>query len=175
MFLAPLPGNSIDKLRWLAETLKKGSPFAPDSDEPPLRTYQLWKKTFYEETHKLDDMTELPKLQPKKTYKEDLESEIVMVKIPRCMAWLVTTNEYNEPIGSLSMMENEVGNTSPQDTSQILPSLEEYTPPVTYPEEVKETLGTPMEVETLDQTKLKDVALTNHNISLSSREILSVD
>nr|GEX23929.1 hypothetical protein [Tanacetum cinerariifolium] len=73
--------------------------------------------------------------------------------------------------GSLSIMENEVGNTIPQDTSQILPSLEEYTPPMTYSEEVEEAL----EVEPLDQTKLEDVALTNHNISLSSREIPSVD
>ncbi|GJR24576.1 hypothetical protein Tco_0973103 [Tanacetum coccineum] len=120
-------------------------------------------------------MIELPKSQPKKTYKEDLESEIVMVKIPRCMAWLGSTNEYDKPIGSLGMMENEVGNTSPSNTSKILPSLEEYTPPVIYPKEVKETLGTPMEVEPLDQTKLEDVALTNHNISLSSREIPSVD
>ncbi|GJX94570.1 hypothetical protein Tco_0349156 [Tanacetum coccineum] len=134
----------------IAKTLKKGSPFAPDSDEPPLRTYQLWKKTFYQETHKLDDMTELPKSQPEKTYEEDLES-------------------------SLGMMENKVGNTSPQDTSQILPSLEEYIPPVTYSKVVEETLGTTIEVEPLDQTKIKDVDLTNHNISLSSREILSVD
>ncbi|GJU75519.1 hypothetical protein Tco_1272589 [Tanacetum coccineum] len=98
-----------------------------------------------------------------------------MVKIPRCMAWLGSTNKYDGTIGSLGMMENEGVNTSPQDTSQILPSLEEYTPPVTYPEEVEETLGTPMEVEPLDQTKLEDVSLTNHNISLSSREIPSVD
>ncbi|GJZ07981.1 hypothetical protein Tco_0542264 [Tanacetum coccineum] len=32
-----------------------------------------------------------------------------------------------------------------------------------------------MEVEPLDQTKLEDAALINHNISLSSREIPSVD
>ncbi|GKC60154.1 hypothetical protein Tco_1087752 [Tanacetum coccineum] len=50
-----------------------------------------------------------------------------------------------------------------------------YKPPVTYPEEVEETLGTPMEVEPLDQTKLEDVSLTNHNISFSSKEIPSVD
>ncbi|GJV64396.1 hypothetical protein Tco_1475224 [Tanacetum coccineum] len=93
--------------------------------------------TFYEETHKLDDMTELPKSRPKKTYEEDLESEIVMFKIPRCMAWLSSTNKYDEPTGSLGMVKNEI--------------------------------------EHLDQTKLEDVALTNHNISLSSKEIPSVD
>ncbi|GKD04029.1 hypothetical protein Tco_1179003, partial [Tanacetum coccineum] len=125
------------KLRWLAEILKKGYPFRPDSEtnEPPLRTYQLWKKTFYEETHKLDDMTELPKSQPKKTYEEDLESEIVMVKMPSCMSFLGCTNAYDEPI------------------------------------EVEETLGTPMEVEPLDQTKLEDVGLNNHSIPTSYEEI----
>ncbi|GJW33466.1 hypothetical protein Tco_0053498 [Tanacetum coccineum] len=98
-----------------------------------------------------------------------------MVKIPRCMAWLGSTNAYDEPIGSVDMMENKVGNTSLQDTPQILPSFEQYTSPVTYPEEVEDTLGTPIEVELLDQTKLEDVGWTNHNISLSSREIRSVD
>ncbi|GJU04132.1 hypothetical protein Tco_1114470 [Tanacetum coccineum] len=41
---------------------------------------------------------------------------------------------------------DKVDNPSPQITPQILPSFEEYTPPVTYPEQVEETLGTPMEV-----------------------------
>nr|GEV12856.1 UBN2 domain-containing protein [Tanacetum cinerariifolium] len=96
--------SNLDKLICLAETLKKGSLFELDSEtnKPPLRPYQLWKKARDEEalrksyqmhqtfeksslamTHKLDDMVELPELQPKKTYKEDLECEIVMVKIPR--------------------------------------------------------------------------------------------
>ncbi|GKC54994.1 hypothetical protein Tco_1077739 [Tanacetum coccineum] len=39
-------------------------------------------------TRKLDDMIELPKSQPKRTYNEDLEFEIVMVKMPKHMAWL---------------------------------------------------------------------------------------
>ncbi|GJW62660.1 hypothetical protein Tco_0111995, partial [Tanacetum coccineum] len=151
--------SNLDNLRWLAETLKKGSPFRPDSEtnEPPLRTYQLWKNTFYEETHKLDDMTELPKSQPKKTYEEDLESEIVTVKMSSCMSFLGCTNAYDEPICNLDKMGDEVENPSPQSTPQVLPSFKKYTPPVTYPEEVEETLGTPMEVEPLDQTKLDDV------------------
>ncbi|GJT03959.1 hypothetical protein Tco_0838421 [Tanacetum coccineum] len=87
---------------------EQGSPFAPDSEtnEPPLRPYQLWKKARYEEalrksdqmyqtceksslamTHKLDDMIELPKSQPKKTYEEDLECVMVWVEMPRCIAW----------------------------------------------------------------------------------------
>nr|GEU58771.1 ribonuclease H-like domain-containing protein [Tanacetum cinerariifolium] len=49
----------------------------------------------------------LPKSQPKKTYKEDLECETVMVKMPRCMSFLGSTNAYDEPIGSLGMMNNE--------------------------------------------------------------------
>ncbi|GJR30346.1 hypothetical protein Tco_1106578 [Tanacetum coccineum] len=100
-----------------------------------------------------------------------------MVKISRCIAWLGSTNTYDEFIGSLSMTKNEVGNTSPQNTSQILPSFEEYTPPVTYPKEVEETLGTPMDVESLDETQLEDSSLNacNHDIPLSSRKIPSFD
>nr|GEY69987.1 hypothetical protein [Tanacetum cinerariifolium] len=116
-----------------------------------------------------------PKSQPKKTCKEDLECEMVMVKMPRCMSFIDFTNAYDKPIGSLGMINNEVGNPSPQSTPQVLPSFEEYTPPVTYPEEVDATLGTPIEEESLDQTKLEDVGLTNHNISLSSREVPSFD
>ncbi|GKC84716.1 hypothetical protein Tco_1140433 [Tanacetum coccineum] len=100
-----------------------------------------------------------------------------MVKICRCMACLGYTNTYDEPIGSLGMMENEVGNASPQDTSQILPSFEEYTPPVTYPEEAEETLRTPMEVEPLDETQLEDLSFNTYNpgIPLSYRGVPSVD
>ncbi|GJT05589.1 exocyst complex component SEC6 [Tanacetum coccineum] len=65
---------------------------------------------------------------------------------------------------------------SPESTTQTLPSIEEYTPPVTYPEEVEKTLGIPTEVEPLNKTKLEEVGLTcNHNTHLSSREVLSFD
>ncbi|GKE64380.1 hypothetical protein Tco_1518541 [Tanacetum coccineum] len=49
--------------------------------------------------------------------------------------------------------------------------------PVTYPKEVKDTIGIPMEVETLDHTKLKDLGLNtySHDLFLSSREIPSFD
>ncbi|GKD62440.1 hypothetical protein Tco_1299949 [Tanacetum coccineum] len=187
--------SNLDKLIWLAETLKKGSPFAPDS-EPLLRPYQLWMKARYEEslrksdqmhqtfekislemTHKLDDMIELHESQPKETYKEDLECEMVMVKMPRFIAWLGSTDTCDEHIGSLGMMKNEVGNTSPQDTLQILPLFEEYTLPVTYLKEVEETLGAPIEVEPLDKTQLEDLGLNtcNHAIPLSSQEVPSFD
>nr|GEY21133.1 hypothetical protein [Tanacetum cinerariifolium] len=122
-------------------------------------------------THKLD----LPNSQPKRTYKEDLEYEMVIVKMPRYMSWLGSRYAYDEPIGSLGMVNNKVGNTCPQSIPQVLLSFEKYTLTVTYPEEVAETLRTPMKVEPLDQPKLKDVGLTNHNISLSSREVPSFD
>ncbi|GJR09791.1 hypothetical protein Tco_0792443 [Tanacetum coccineum] len=77
---------------------------------------------------------------------------------------------------SLSTMDNEVGVTSPKSTTQTLPSFEEYTPPMTYPEEVEKTLGTPIEVEPLNETKLEEVGLNcNHNTPISSREVPSFD
>ncbi|GJR78515.1 hypothetical protein Tco_0149300 [Tanacetum coccineum] len=165
--------SSLDKLRCLAKTLKKNSPFRQDNDEPPLRSYNIWKKTFYKETHKIDDMIELLKSSPKKTYEENLENEIVMVKMPKCMSWLA----YDEPIGDLDMMEDKVDNPSPQSTPQVLPSFEAYTPPVTYPKKVDETIGILMEVEPLDHTKLEDLGLNtcSHDLFLSSREIPIVD
>ncbi|GJZ66747.1 hypothetical protein Tco_0623443, partial [Tanacetum coccineum] len=66
----------------------------------------------------------------------------------------------------------DVENTSPQSTPQVLPSI----PPVTYPKEVENTLGTPIEVEPLNETKLEEVGLNcNHNTPLSSREVSSFD
>ncbi|GKB67179.1 hypothetical protein Tco_0928591 [Tanacetum coccineum] len=47
---------------------------------------------------------------------------------------------------------------------------------MTYPEEVEKTLGTLIEVEPLNETKLKEVRLNcNHNTPLSSREVSSFD
>ncbi|GJS55418.1 hypothetical protein Tco_0628780 [Tanacetum coccineum] len=71
---------------------------------------------------------------------------------------------------------HDAENPSPQSTPQDLPPFEEYTPPVTYPEEVGKTLGTPIEVEPLNETKLEEVGLNcNHNTPLSSREVPSFD
>ncbi|GJT07240.1 hypothetical protein Tco_0841702 [Tanacetum coccineum] len=90
------------------------------------------------------------------------------VQVPRCMAWL----DYDEHVDSLSTMDNEVGVTSPEIIPQTLPSFKEYTSPVTYPEEVEKTLGTPIEVEPLNETKQEEVVLNcNHNIPLSSKEV----
>ncbi|GJW46780.1 putative ribonuclease H-like domain-containing protein [Tanacetum coccineum] len=89
------------------------------------------------------------------------------VQVPRCMAW----SDYDEHVDSLSTMDNEVGVTSPESTTQTLPSFEEYTPPMTYPKEVEKTLGTPIEVEPLNKTKLEEVGLNcNHNTPFTSRE-----
>nr|GEZ40641.1 hypothetical protein [Tanacetum cinerariifolium] len=88
------------------------------------------------------------------------------------MAWL----DYDELVDSLSTMDNEVGVTSLESTTQTLSSFEEYTPPVTYPEEVEKTLGTPIEVEHLNETKLEEVGLNcNYNTPFSSREVPSFD
>ncbi|GKB28394.1 hypothetical protein Tco_0867795 [Tanacetum coccineum] len=96
--------------------------------------------------------------------------DMVRVQVPRCMAWL----DYDEHVDSLSTMDNEVGVTSPESTTQTLPSFEEYTPPVTYPEEVEKTLRTPIEVEPLNEIKLEEVGLNcDHNTPLSSREVPS--
>ncbi|GJS57438.1 hypothetical protein Tco_0652222 [Tanacetum coccineum] len=98
--------------------------------------------------------------------------DMVRVQVPRCMAWL----DYDEHVDSLSMMDNEVGVTSPESSTQTLPSFEEYTPPMTYLEEVEKTLGTPIEIEPLNKTKLEEVGVyCNHNTSLSSREVPSFD
>ncbi|GKE94690.1 hypothetical protein Tco_1579545 [Tanacetum coccineum] len=72
---------------------------------------------------------------------------------------------------------DQVENPNPQSTPQVLPSFEEYTPPVTYLEKVKETLGTPIEVEPLDETHLEDLGLNtcNYDLPLSYREVPSFD
>ncbi|GKB73192.1 hypothetical protein Tco_0934604 [Tanacetum coccineum] len=86
---------------------------------------------------------------------------------------IISIDAYDEPIGALDMMEDKVDNPSQQSTPQVLPSFEVYTPLVTYPEEVEDTLGTPLEVEPLKETQLEDLGLNtcNHDIPLSSREV----
>nr|GEX25850.1 hypothetical protein [Tanacetum cinerariifolium] len=106
--------------------------------------HQTFEKSSLAMIHKLDDMIELPKSQSKKTYKKELECEIVMVKIPKCMPWL---DACDEPIGDLDIMEDKVDNPSLQSTPQVFPSFKVYIPPVTYPKEVDETIGFSMEVE----------------------------
>ncbi|GKA57262.1 hypothetical protein Tco_0756450 [Tanacetum coccineum] len=75
------------------------------------------------------------------------------------------------------MMEDKVDNPSPQSTPQVLPSFEVYTPPMTYLEEVEETIGILMEFEPLNQTQLEDLGLNtcSHDLFPSSKEFPSVD
>nr|GEY70319.1 hypothetical protein [Tanacetum cinerariifolium] len=101
-----------------------------------------------------------------------VRDDMVRVQVPRCKEWL----NYDEDVDSLSTMDNEVGVTSLESTIQTLPSFEEYMPLVTYPIEVKKTLGTPIEIEPLNETKLREVGLNfNHNNPFSSREVPSFD
>ncbi|GJZ74935.1 hypothetical protein Tco_0639400 [Tanacetum coccineum] len=127
-----------------------GSTFVSETLRKSDQMHQIFKKSSLAMTHKLDNIIELSKSQSKKTYKEDLEYEIVMVKMPKCMAWL---DAYNEPIGDLDMMEDNMDNPSPQSTPQVLLSFEVYTPPMTHPKEVDETIGIPMEVPKVDEPK----------------------
>ncbi|GKC48166.1 hypothetical protein Tco_1065888 [Tanacetum coccineum] len=73
--------------------------------------------------------------------------------------------------------QHDAENASPQSSPQVLPSFEENTPPVTYPNEVEETIGISTEVEPLDEPQLEDLGLNtcNHDIPLRSREIPSFD
>nr|GEW20650.1 zinc finger, CCHC-type [Tanacetum cinerariifolium] len=69
-------------------------------------------------------------------------NEVVRVKIPSFMSWL---DAYDEPFGDLDMIEDKVENSDPQSTPQALPSFEENTPPITYPDEVKKIIRIPIE------------------------------
>ncbi|GJR10695.1 hypothetical protein Tco_0793347 [Tanacetum coccineum] len=126
-----------------------GSNFVGETLRESDQLHQTFKKSSTTMTHKLDDMIELPKSQPKITYKGDLEC----------------------------IMKDKVDNPSPQCTPQVLLSIDLYTPHVTHPEEVEETIGIQMEVEPLDHMKLEDLVLnTNtHDLFLSSKGFSNVD
>ncbi|GJX04493.1 hypothetical protein Tco_0190409 [Tanacetum coccineum] len=82
-----------------------------------------------------------------------------------------------------SRQNHSMSNTSTQSslvhlfTLQVLPSFEENTPPVNYPDEVEEIIGILFEVEPLDKTPLEDLGLNtcNHDIPLISKEIPNFD
>ncbi|GJX11096.1 hypothetical protein Tco_0200955 [Tanacetum coccineum] len=97
-------------------------------------------------------------------------NEVVRVKIPKCMSWL---DAYDEPISDLDMMEDNVDNLNPQSTPQVFPLFDVYTPSMTYPKEVEETIGLPIKVEPLDEIPIEDLGLntSNYDIPLSSREV----
>nr|GEY70365.1 hypothetical protein [Tanacetum cinerariifolium] len=85
-----------------------GSTFIGETLRKSDQLHQTFEKSPIAMTRKLDDMIELLKSQPKRTYNEDLECEIVMVKMPKCMEWLD-----DEPLGDLDMMEDKVDNPIP--------------------------------------------------------------
>ncbi|GKD88050.1 hypothetical protein Tco_1359204, partial [Tanacetum coccineum] len=85
-----------------------GSNFVGETLRKSDQLHQTFEKSSIAMTRNLYNMIELPKSQPKRTYNEDLECEIVMVKIPKCMAWLD-----NEPIGDLDTIGDKVDNPSP--------------------------------------------------------------
>jgi hypothetical protein len=112
-------------------------------------------------------------------YDSDIEVEMPReaLEILGKMLGLDYNKTHVEDIGDLDTRNDEVENLSPPSTPQVLPSFEAHTPPVTYPEEVEETLGIPIEVEPLNQTQLEDIGLNtyNDNLTLSYREVPSFD
>nr|GEU75788.1 hypothetical protein [Tanacetum cinerariifolium] len=69
-----------------------------------------------------------------------------------------------------------IANPNAQIVRDEMVKVQEYTSPVTYPNEVEKTLGTLIEVEPLNETKLEEVGLNcNQNTPLSSREVPSFD
>nr|GEV12591.1 DNA helicase Pif1-like protein [Tanacetum cinerariifolium] len=77
---------------FVGETLRK-------SDQ----LHRTFEKSSIAMTSKLDDIIKFPKSQPKRTYNEDLECKIVMVKMPKCMVWF-----NDEPIGDLDTIKDKV-------------------------------------------------------------------
>nr|GEV50938.1 hypothetical protein [Tanacetum cinerariifolium] len=98
-----------------------GSTFIGETLRKSDQLHQNFEMSSIAMTCKLVDMIELPKSQPKRTYNRDLECEIVMVKMPKCMAQLD-----DEPIGDLDTMEDKAKNPSPQSTPHVLLSFEEF-------------------------------------------------
>nr|GEV26529.1 hypothetical protein [Tanacetum cinerariifolium] len=80
----------------------------------------------------------------------------------------------SNPTSTIS--DETIANPNAQIVGDDMVRVQEYTPPVTCPEEVEKTLGTPVEVEPMKKTKLKEVDLKcNHKTPLSSREVPSFD
>ncbi|GJW29632.1 hypothetical protein Tco_0046507 [Tanacetum coccineum] len=80
----------------------------------------------------------------------------------------------SNPISAIS--DETIAYPNAQIVGDDMVRVQEYTPPVTYPEEVEKTSGTPIEVEPLNETKLEEIGLNyNHNTPLSSREVPSFD
>ncbi|GJV03270.1 hypothetical protein Tco_1336839 [Tanacetum coccineum] len=135
--------------------------FAADGDLRELSAEEAWEtienfaqgQKEWDKTFKAITEHELASLRAQAN--ELFRNKKVWCEMPRCIAW------------------DNVDNLSPQ----VLLSFEVYTSPATYPKEVEETIGVPMEVKPLDQMKLEDVGFDtfSHDIPLSSREVPSLD
>ncbi|GKA57835.1 hypothetical protein Tco_0757023 [Tanacetum coccineum] len=79
----------------------------------------------------------------------------------------------SNPTSAIS--DETIANPNAQIVGDDMVRVQEYTLPVIYPEEVEETLGTPIEVDPFNKTQLKDLGLNacNHDIPLSSWEVPS--
>nr|GEY62663.1 hypothetical protein [Tanacetum cinerariifolium] len=145
-----------------------GSNFIGETLSKSDQLHQTFEKSSIAMTLKLEDMIELPKSQPKRTNNEDLKCKIVMVKMPKCMAWLD-----DKPIGDLDTMEDKEKSTSSQINQQVLPSFEVYTPTVTHPEEVEETIEIPIEEITNGNLRAGIFEEKKKSSSLQTLEIAS--
>ncbi|GJU47931.1 ribonuclease H-like domain-containing protein [Tanacetum coccineum] len=75
-----------------------------------------------------------------------------------------------------AIFDETIENPNSQIVRDDMVMVQEYTPLVTYLEEVEKTLGTPIEVEPLNETKLEEVVLNcNNDTPFSSREVPSFD
>nr|GEZ09750.1 ribonuclease H-like domain-containing protein [Tanacetum cinerariifolium] len=136
-----------------------------------FKSHETTKETFRQLEHS-DQINE------KDSYELEHEFEMARegVKILRFKFGL-DSKTHDKHIGELDKMADEAENLSPQSTPQVLPSIKVYTPPVTYPKEVEDTIITPLEIEPLDHTKLEDLGLItcSPDIFVSSREVCSGD
>ncbi|GJY85354.1 hypothetical protein Tco_0499380 [Tanacetum coccineum] len=72
----------------------------------------------------------------------------------------------NKAGGKWNIAWDKVENPNPQNTPQVPPSCEEATPLVTYPEEVDETIGTPIEMFDDDwKLESKEVSLLGRGLN----------
>ena len=145
------------------------------NDEEAWDTIENCAQYYYRVDNPTNNITNQSKTSLMEQTGSLLGDEYTHVEIPSWMAPNIIVQ--NKHIGNLGTMEDEVDNPSPQSTPQVLPSFEAHTPPVTYPEEVEETIGTPIEVEPLDQAPLEDIGLNtcSDNLTPSSREVPSFD
>ncbi|GJV41257.1 putative reverse transcriptase domain-containing protein [Tanacetum coccineum] len=147
------------KFRWLTKAIKDSH------NEPPLIAYQHWKNAIYEEalrkseqmhqtfkkssltmTHKLDDMIKLPKSQPKRTYMEDLECEMVMVKMHREVHSFDELKPQQQPLPSCPSLDESIGEerghdppTKPHSPDSLRMKLSPSTPSQPQALEIGET------------------------------------